>query len=114
MLIAIEESYAIDVAYRHDGILEAAFAPSPCRPLLRGDRIFIHILARKSIFRRDEISGYPLRHEIGFDRDCRIDRPGAARGSNADPAHGFNTAAHSQFMLPRHDLRRGKIDCTEA
>ena len=55
-----------------------------------------------------------MRHEIGFDRDGGIDRPGPARGADADAAHRFDAAADGQMMLPGHDLRGGEIDRVEA
>jgi len=75
--VAIEKGNAIDVAHRHDRIFEAVLAPGFCRALLRRDCVLIDVVAGKSIFRRDEIGGHALWHEIGFDRDRGIDRPGS-------------------------------------
>ena len=69
---------------RHDRFREAAFLPGFRGALLRFDRIGVDVVAGEAVFRGDEIGRDALRHEVGFDRDMRIDRPGAAGGADAD------------------------------
>ena len=81
---------------------------------LRLDGVGVDVVAREAVFGGDEIGRDALRHEIGGDGDRRVDRPGAARGADADAAHRFDAAADRQLVLARHHLRRGEIDRVEA
>ena len=99
------------------GITERLKRPSvPGRrgALLAFDRIGVDVVARKSVFGRDQVGGNALRQEIMRDRNRRIDRPGAAGRADADPAHGFDAAADRHLLLPGHDLRGGEIHGVEA
>ena len=97
-----------------DGILEAALVPGLRRALLAFDRIGIDVVAREAVLGGDQVGGNALRQEIGRDRDRRIDRPGAARGADADAAHGFDAAADRHLVLAGHHLGRGEIHRVEA
>ena len=114
VLVAFEQRQAVDVAHRHDRILEPPLRPRLGGAALRLDRVGVDVVAREAVFGGDEVGRYALRHEIGGDRDRRIDRPGAARGADADAAHQFDAAADRQLVLARHHLRRGEIDRVEA
>ena len=113
MLVLGEQGDAVDVFHRQHRIGKAALVPGRGGALLALDRIGIDVVAREAVFGRDEVGGNALRHEIGSQRDLRIDRPGAAGGADADAAHGFDAAADRHLMLPGHDLGRGKIDRIE-
>ena len=114
MLVPGEDGDAVDVLHRHDRVREAALVPGLGGALLALDRIGVDIVAREAVFRRDEVGRDALRHEIGLDRDRGIDRPGAARGADADAAHGFDAAADRHLLLAGHDLRRGEVHRVEA
>src|SRR5207248_2297810 len=77
------------------------------RILARG--VSIDVVARKSVFGRDQIGRDTLRHEIGRHCDRGIHRPGAAGGADPDAAHRFGATADREFMLAAHDLRGGEI-----
>ena len=106
VLVLGQDGQPVDVLDRHDRAIEAALVPRRRRALLALHRIGVDVVARKSVFGRDQVGGNALRQEIMRDRDRRIDRPGAARGADADPAHGFDAAADRHVLLPGHDLRR--------
>ena len=93
---------------------EAALVPGRRGALLALDRIGVDIVAREAVFRGDEIGRDALRHEVGRDGDQRIDRPGAARGADADAAHRFDAAADRAIVLARHDLGGREIHRVEA
>ena len=114
VLVAGEERQAINVPHRHDRTVEAPGLPGCCRPLLALDRVSVDIVARKPVFRRDQVGGDALRHEVGWDGDGRIDRPRPPRGADPDAAHRLDTAAHRAILLPGHDLGRGEINSVEA
>ena len=105
---------AVDVAHRRDRLLEAPLRPGLGGAPLRFDGIGVDVVAREAVFGRDQIGRDALRHEIGGDRERRIDRPGAARGADADAAHRFDAAADRHVVLAGHDLRGGEIDRVEA
>src|SRR5579885_671010 len=105
----IEDRQAVYVGNRDHRICEALFFPGLRRALLAHHRIFVHIIAGESVLCRNEIGGNALRHEIGFDRDRWIHRPGAARRADADARHGFHTAADGDLLLAGHNLGRGEI-----
>ena len=114
VLVMIEQGEAVDVEDRRDRILEAAVLPGRGGALLRLDRVGVDVVAREAVFGRDQIGRDALRHEIGGNGERRIDRPGAARGADADAAHRFDAAADRQIVLAGHDLRGGEIDPVEA
>ena len=114
MLVLRQDGHAVDVLDRHHRTIEAALVPGRRRALLALDRIGVDIVSRKSVFGRNEIGGNSLRQEIVRNRDRGIDRPGAARRADADPAHRFDTAADRHVLLAGHDLRCGKIHRVEA
>ena len=109
MLVLVEQRQPVDVLDRDHRILEAALLPGLRRALLALDRIGVDVVAREAIFGGDQIGGNALRQEIGFQRDRRIDRPGAAGGADADAAHGLDAAANRHVVLAGHDLGRGEI-----
>ena len=114
VLVLGQNGQPVDVFHRHHRAIEAALVPGRGRALLALHRIGIDVVAGKSVFGRDQVGGNALRHEIVRDRDRRIDRPGAARSPDADPAHGFDAAADRHVLLPGHDLGRGEIHRVEA
>ena len=114
VLVLGEKRDAVHVLHRRDRFREPALVPRLGGAPLALDRISIDIIAREAVFRRDEIGRDALRHEIGFDRDRRIDGPGAARSADADPAHGFDAAPDRHLMLAGHDLGRREIHRIEA
>jgi len=86
---------------------ETAFVPSLGGALLALHRIFIALRPREPVLRRG--SGRPenpLRHEIGLERDRRIDRPGAAGGADADPTHDSMPPADLCMSCCPHDFAR--------
>ncbi len=113
VLVLGEQRQAVDVPDRHDRAGEAAIIPGRRRSFLALDRVGVDIIARESVFRGDEIGRDALRHEVGRDGDHRIDRPGAARRTDADAAHRLDTSADRAIMLARHDLGRRKIHGVE-
>ena len=114
VLVAVEQGQAVDVLDRRDRVLEPALVPGRGRALLRLHGVGVDVVAREAVFGGDEIGRDALRHEIGRNGDGGIDRPGAARGADADAAHRFDAAADGQVVLARHDLRGGEIDAVEA
>ena len=109
-----QDGQSVDVLDRHHRTAEAAFFPSRRRTFLAFDRVSVNVVARKSVFGRDQVGGNALRQEIMRHRDRGIDRPGAAGRANANAAHRFDAAADRHFLLPGHDLRGGKIHRIEA
>ena len=97
-----------------DRAVEAAIVPRRRGALLAFDRVGVDVVARKSVFGRDQVGGNALRHEVMRDRDRRIDRPGAAGRADADAAHRFDAAADRHVLLSGHDLRGGEIHRVEA
>ena len=92
---------------------EAPLAPCRRGALLALDRIGVDVVARKSVFRGDEVGGDALRHEIGGDRHLRVDRPGAARRADADARHRFHAAGDDQVVVAGHHLRRRHVHRVE-
>ncbi len=113
VLVLGEDRHAVDVPNGEHGAGEAAFVPGHRRALLALDRIGVDVGAREAVFGGDEIGRNALRHEIGLERDRRIDRPGAAGGADADAAHGFDAAADRHVVLAGHDLRGREVDGIE-
>ena len=113
VLVLGQDGEAVDVLHTDHGAREAAVRPGGRRALLALDCVFVAVGARETVFGGDEIGGDTLRHEIGFHRDRRIDRPGAARSADADPAHRFDAAADRHVVLAGHHLRGGEIDGVE-
>ena len=113
VLVLGQDGEAVDVLDRHHRILEAALVPGLAGALLALHRIGVDVVAREAVFGRDQVGGDALRHEIGRDRDRRIDRPGAAGGADADPAHRFDAAADRHVVLAGHDLGGGEIHRVE-
>jgi hypothetical protein len=113
VLVAIENGDSIHVLDRRDGAREALLFPGARRALLRLHGVGVHIVPRKSVFRRDEVGRDALRHEVGRNGDGRIDRPGAARGADADAAHALDAAADRKIVLAGHDLGRREIHRVE-
>ena len=105
MFVAVQNDEAVHVLDRRDGAIETPLLPGEGGALLRLHRIGVHIFSRKTIFGGDEIGGDALRHEIGGNGDRGIDRPGPARGADADAAHALDAAANREIVLTRHDLR---------
>ena len=93
---------------------EMALVPGRRGALLALDRVGVDVVAGEAVFGGDQVGRDALRHEIGFDRDRRIHRPGAARGADADPAHRLDAAADRHVVLARHDLGRREVDRVEA
>ena len=87
MLVLGEDRQAVHVAHGDDRAGEAALLPGLRGALLALHRIVVAVGTRKAVFGGNEIGGNALRHEIGFERDRGIDRPGAARRADADAAH---------------------------
>ena len=114
VLVLRQDGQSVDVLDRHHRTAEAAFVPGRRRALLAFHRIGVDVVARKSIFGRDQIGGNALRQKIMRNRDRRIDRPGAAGRADADPAHRFDAAADRHLLLPGHDLGGGEIHRVEA
>ena len=75
MLVFGKDGQAVDVPHRHDGLGKAPLVPGFRGALLRFDRIGIHVVARKTVFRRDQIGRDALRQEVGGDGEARIDGP---------------------------------------
>jgi hypothetical protein len=114
VLVLGQERDAVDVADRDDRFRETAFLPGLRRALLRFDRIGVDVVAGEAVFRRDEIGRDALRHEVGFDRDMRIDRPGAAGCAEADAAHRLDAAADRHVLLAGHHLSRREVHGVES
>ena len=114
VLVLGEKREAVDVLHRDHRILEAALVPGFRRALLALHRIGVDVVARKTVFGRDQVGRHALRHEVGRHRHRRIHRPGAAGGADADAAHRFGAAADGEFMLAAHDLGGGEIHRIEA
>src|SRR3984885_12976752 len=68
MLIMLQHRQAVDVEDRRDRVLEPALFPGCRSALLRLDRISVDVVARETVFCRDEVGRDALRHEIGGDR----------------------------------------------
>ncbi len=113
MFVAIEDGQPVHILHRDNRFGETSFRPGARRALLRFDRISVDVVAREAIFRRDEIGRDALRHEIGWNRDGRIDRPGPAGRANAHAAHALDAAADCEIVLAGHDLRCGEIHRVE-
>ena len=113
MLVARQDGQAVRILHRDHRSAEVTLLPGHRRALLALDRVFVALRARETVFGRDQVGGDALRHEIGFQRDRGIDRPGAAGGADADAAHGFDAAADRHVVLSRHDLRGGEIHRVE-
>ena len=75
--------------------------------------IRIHVIARKTVFRRHQVGGNALRHEVSRDCRTRVHRPGAAGRADTDTTHRLDTAADRHVVLTGHDLRRGEIHRVE-
>ena len=114
MLVLGQDGEAVDVLHADHRAREAAFVPGRRRALLALDRIGVDVVAGESVLGGDEVGRDALRHEVGFDRDRGIHRPGAARGADADPAHGLDAAADRHLVLAGHDLGRGEVHRVEA
>ena len=95
------------------GIGEALVVPGLARAFLAFDRIGVDVVAGIAVFGGDQIGADALGRVIGIDRKGRIDRPGAAGGADADPAHGFDTAADRHVVLLGHDMHGGEVDRIE-
>ena len=65
--------------HRRDRILEPPFVPGGGGALLRLHGVGVDVVAGEAVFGRDQVGRDALRHEIGGNRERRIDRPGAAR-----------------------------------
>jgi hypothetical protein len=113
VLVAGEDGQPIDVLHRHDGAPEAALLPGLGCAFLALDRISVAVRAREAVFGRDQVGGDALRHEIGFDRNRRVDRPRAAGGTDADAAHRFDATANRHVVLAGHHLRRREVHRVE-
>ena len=77
-------------------------------------RIGIDVIARKTVFRRHQIGGNALRHEVS--RDCRTAGPSPRRRRTSRYRRGsstFDAAADRHVVLAGHDLRRGEIHRVE-
>jgi hypothetical protein len=114
VLVLVENRQAVHVLDRHDGLLEVPRLPGLGRALLAFDGILIDVVARETVFRGDEIGGDALRHEIGFDRDRGIGRPGTARGADADADMDSTPPPMAMSFCARHDLGGGEIHRLEA
>ncbi len=104
---------AVDVPDLDHRTGEAAVVPGGRRALLALDRIGVAVVAGEAVLGGDQVGRDALRHEVGFDRQRRIHRPGSARGADADPAHGFDAAADRHLVLARHDLGGGEVHRVE-
>ena len=93
--------------------VEVAAVPRLRRPLLALDREGIDVGARETVLRRDEVGRDALRHEIGGDGDGGVDRPGAARRADADPAHRLDAAGDDEVVVAGLDRGRGDVDRVE-
>src|SRR5262249_28410100 len=65
MLVALGNLEAQLILHRDHGVLEITLRPRIGRALLAFDRERIDIVARETVKRRNQISGYSLRYEIG-------------------------------------------------
>ena len=114
VLVLGQDGQPVDVPDREHRAGETPLVPGHGGALLALDRVGVDLGAGEAVFGGDEIGGNALRHEIGRQRDRRIDRPGAAGGADADPAHGFDAAADRHVVLAGHDLRGREVDGIEA
>src|SRR5690606_38360898 len=64
MLIFGKDCQTILIFDRNDRLFKITFFPSICCSFLAFDRVGVDIVSRKSVFRRNQICGYALRHEI--------------------------------------------------
>src|SRR5262245_19281328 len=108
-----EDGEPIHILDRNHRARETALVPRSRRAPLALHGIGVDVVAGETVFSRDEVGRNPLRHEIGFERDRGVHGPGATRGADADPTHGFDPSANGHVVLPRHDLGCGKIDRVE-
>src|SRR5262245_53540595 len=106
-------SLARMVSDRNHRARETALVPRSRRAPLALHGIGVDVIAGETVFSRDDIGRNPLRHEIGLERDRGLHGPGATRGADADPTHGFDPSANGHVVLPRHDLGCGEIDRVE-
>src|SRR4029079_13309114 len=104
----------VRILHRNHRAAEISLLPGDGRAFLAFDRVFVALRARAALRGRDQVGGYALRHEIGFERDREIDRPGPARSADADAAHGLDATTDRHVVLPGHDLRGGEIHRVEA
>ena len=113
VLVLGEQRDAVAVLHRDDGFRKAPFVPGDAGALLALHRIGVDVVAGEAVLGGDEVGGNALRHEVGGDRDRRIDRPCPARCADADPAHRFDAAADRHVVLARHHLGRSEIHRVE-
>src|SRR5271156_2938812 len=114
VLVVVEQRQAVGVEDRRDRAPEPALLPRRRGTLLRLDRVSVDVVAREAIFGRNQVRRYALRHEIGRNRERRIDRPRAAGRADADAAHRLDAAPDRHVVLAAHHLRGGEIDRVEA
>src|ERR1700690_249503 len=107
MLVALKYREAIDVEDRSDRVLEPALFPGRRGAFLRLDRVLIDVVARETVFGRDQIRRHALRHEISGYRQGRISRPSAAGRADADAAHRFDATSDREVVLSAHHLSGG-------
>ncbi len=105
MLILVEDSEAVDVLHRDDGVLEPAFVPGFRGALLALHGIGIDIIARETVFGRDEIRRHALRH--GSRSVLRWTGPSAMPHRMKEYRQrliGFRTATDGHLVLAGHHL----------
>ncbi len=105
----VENGDAELVLHRHDRLLEAAFLPGARGALLALDRVGVDIVARETVLGGDQVGADALRREVGFHRDFRVRRPGAAIRAHRHAAHRFDAAADGHVGFAGHHFRCGDV-----